>query len=93
MNIKKFLTILLLSVMGVPTLHAAETPALETQDVNQAVLVAEVKPMPVAEASVTMANGKSRVQVVSELVEAIQDGSYVPPSELYPASSVGAAQR
>ena len=93
MNIKKFSAILLLSVIGVPTLHAAETPALETQDVNQAALVVEVKPMPVAEASVTVATEKSRAQVVGELVEAIQDGSYVPPSELYPASIVDAALR
>ena len=92
MNTKQLMATLLLSAIVVPTLHAAETQAPETQEMNQPIVVAEAKSLPLAEVPSVPAAGKSRVQVVNELIEAIRDGSYVPPSELYPASTVGSVQ-
>lgn len=92
MNTKQLMATALLSALVVPTLHAAETQALETQELNQTILVAEAKSQPLVEAPSVPVAGKSRVQVVNELLEAIQDGSYVPPSELYPASTAGSVQ-
>ncbi len=93
MNTKHFFAILALSAGVIPSLHAADAPAADQQGTDKPVLVAEVKSMAVVGAPVMASAGKSREQVVAELVESIKDGSYVAPSEIYPAQVTGTARR
>ena len=93
MNTKHFLAMLSLFAGFVPSLRAADAPAIDPQATDTPVILAEAQSMQavVAPASVTMS--KSREQVIGEFVEAVKDGSYIPPSEIYPMISTGLTQR
>lgn len=93
MNTKHILATLLLSAGVISSLQAADAPARDQQDADKAVVLAEAKSIPVTSASVSGAADKTREQVIGELVEAVKNGSYVAPSELYPADATGKAQR
>ena len=93
MTIKHVLALLTLTAGVLPLLHAADAPARDLQNADQAVIVAEAKSMPVVSAPVSSTAGKTREQVIGELIEAIKDGSYVAPSELYPAIASGVTRR
>lgn len=93
MNTKHFFATLMLSTGVISSLHAADAPAPDQQDIDKAVPIVEVKPKPVASGTVSESAGKTRQQVMGELIEAIKDGSYVAPSELYPVAAIGKTQR
>lgn len=93
MNIKQFLAVVSLFAGCVPCLHAADAPARDQQDADTPVLIGAAMTMPVVTAPVVSATGKTREQVITELVDGIKDGSYVAPSEIYPVMVAGTLRR
>jgi hypothetical protein len=86
MNFKRTTLGLLLAACFFPVAHAADTMATDTVIAAKTAAPVSDKQAVLVDASNVRDAGKSREQVIAEVVQAKKDGSYVALPEAYPES-------
>lgn len=93
MILKKMTFAFLIAGSSISVAHALEAAPAETAAGKQSMSASNDKPAQTAAVTKMVSPGKSREQVIAELLQAKKDGSYVVVPEAYPESFYYRASR